>query len=160
MTPKEWNDLRRLALKLTNDEDITQELLFEIIKLNLSFPLAVNYVKLCLRGSAYRLNAKQNGKRKKDALNHSRISLNEETQNAQDCTLIEVVENTTALNPINKFEINEFIETLTDEEKMILNLINDGFTIREICKLKKISSKTISNILKSIRVKASTYFFE
>jgi hypothetical protein len=65
MTPKEWNDLRRLALKLTNDEDITQELLFEIIKLNLSFPLAVNYVKLCLRGSAYRLNAKHNGKRKK-----------------------------------------------------------------------------------------------
>jgi DNA-binding NarL/FixJ family response regulator len=159
MTPKEWNDLRRLALKLTNDEDITQELLFEIIKLNLSFPLAVNYVKLCLRGSAYRLNAKHNGKRKKDALNHSGISLNEETQNAQDCTLIEVVENTTALNPINEFEINEFIETLTDEEKMILNLINDGFTIREICKLKKISSKTISKILKSIRVKASTYFY-
>jgi DNA-binding NarL/FixJ family response regulator len=160
MTPKEWNDLRRLALKLTNDEDITQELLFEIIKLNLSFPLAVNYVKLCLRGSAYRLNAKHNGKRKKDALNHSRISLETTPADADECTIIEIIEDETAINPTNEFEINEFIETLTDEEKMILNLINDGFTIREICKLKKISSKTISKILKSIRVKASTYFFE
>jgi DNA-binding NarL/FixJ family response regulator len=159
MTQQELIALRSFILNAIKDEDTTQELLFEIARQNLSFPLAVNYVKLCLRGSAYRLNAKHNGKRKKDALNHSRISLNEETQNAQDCTLIEVVENTTALNPINEFEINEFIETLTDEEKTILNLINDGFTIREICKLKKISSKTISKILKSIRVKASTYFY-
>jgi DNA-binding NarL/FixJ family response regulator len=79
---------------------------------------------------------------------------------ADECTIIEIIEDETAINPTNEFEINEFIETLTDEEKMILNLINDGFTIREICKLKKISSKTISKILKSIRVKASTYFFE
>ena len=158
MTQKEWNDLRRLALKLTNDEDITQELLFEIIKLNLSFPLAVNYVKLCLRGSAYRLNAKQNGKRKKDALNHSRISLETTPTDADECTIIEIIEDTTAINPQSVIELSEFIETLTDEEKMILNLINDGFTIREICKHLKISSKTVSKILKSIRQKALEFF--
>jgi DNA-binding NarL/FixJ family response regulator len=78
---------------------------------------------------------------------------------ADECTIIEIIEDETAINPINEFEINEFIETLTDEEKMILNLINDGFTIREICKHLKISSKTVSKILESIRVKASTYFY-
>jgi DNA-binding NarL/FixJ family response regulator len=98
-------------------------------------------------------------KKKKDALNHSRISLNEETQNAQDCTIQEIIEDTTAINPQSVIELSEFIETLTDEEKMILNLINDGFTIREICKHLKISSKTVSKILKSIRVKATTYFY-
>jgi DNA-binding NarL/FixJ family response regulator len=160
MTQQELIALRSFILNAIKDEDTTQELLFEIVRQNLSFPLAVNYVKLCLRGSAYRLNAKHNGKRKKDAMNHSRISLETTQADADDCTIIEIIEDETAINPTNEFEINEFIETLTDEEKTILNLINDGFTIREICKLKKISSKTISKILKSIRVKASTYFFE
>jgi DNA-binding NarL/FixJ family response regulator len=160
MTQQELIALRSFILNVIKDEDTTQELLFEIVRQNLSFPLAVNYVKLCLRGSAYRLNAKHNGKRKKDALNHSRISLETTPADADDCTIIEIIKDETAINPTNEFEINEFIETLTDEEKMILNLINDGFTIREICKLKKISSKTISKILKSIRVKATTYFFE
>jgi DNA-binding NarL/FixJ family response regulator len=160
MTQQELIALRSFILNAIKDEDTTQELLFEIVRQNLSFPLAVNYVKLCLRGSAYRLNAKHNGKRKKDAMNHSRISLETTPADADECTIIEIIEDETAINPTNEFEINEFIETLTDEEKMILNLINDGFTIREICKLKKISSKTISKILKSIRVKATTYFFE
>jgi len=159
MTQQELIALRSFILNAIKDEDTTQELLFEIVRQNLSFPLAVNYVKLCLRGSAYRLNAKHNGKRKKDALNRKTISLETTPANADDCIIIEIIEDTTAINPTNEIEINEFIETLTDEEKMILNLNNDGFTIREICKLKKISSKTISKILKSIRVKASTYFY-
>lgn len=158
MIPKEWNDLRRLALKLTNDEDITQELLFEIIKLNLSFPLAVNYVKLCLRGSAYRLNAKHNGKRKKDAMNHSRISLETTPADADDCTIIEIIKDTTTINPQTEIELSEFFETLTDTEREILNLVLEGFTVREICKLKKISSKTYSKILSSIRRKALEFF--
>jgi RNA polymerase sigma factor (sigma-70 family) len=159
MTQQELIALRSFILNAIKDEDTTQELLFEIVRQNLSFPLAVNYVKLCLRGSAYRLNAKHNGKRKKDAMNHSRISLETTPADADECTIIEIIEDETAINPTNEFEINEFIETLTDEEKMILNLINDGFTIREICKHLKISSKTVSKILKSIRVKATTYFY-
>jgi hypothetical protein len=46
MTNREIIDLRKLALRLTRDEDITQEILFEIIRQNLTFPLAVNYIKL------------------------------------------------------------------------------------------------------------------
>ena len=160
MTNREIIDLRKLALRLTRDEDITQEILFEIIRQNLTFPLAVNYIKLVAKGSAYKLNAKRTGKRTLDALNQKTISLETTPADADDCTIIEIIEDTTAINPTNEIEINEFIETLTDEEKMILNLINDGFTIREICKHLKISSKTVSKILKSIRVKASTYFFE
>jgi RNA polymerase sigma factor (sigma-70 family) len=114
---------------------------------------------LTAKGSAYKLNAKHTGRKTLDALNHSRISLETTPADADECTIIEIIEDETAINPINEFEINEFIETLTDEEKMILNLINDGFTIREICKHLKISSKTVSKILKSIRVKATTYFY-
>jgi hypothetical protein len=63
MTNKEIIDLRKLALRLTRDEDITQEILFEIIRQNLTFPLAVNYIKLVAKGSAYKLNAKQKWKK-------------------------------------------------------------------------------------------------
>jgi len=98
------------------------------------------------------LNAKHNGKRKKDALNRPTISLETTPADADDCTIIEIIEDETAINPTNEIEINEFIETLTDEEKMILNLINDGFTIREICKLKKISSK---NNIKDFKINQS-----
>jgi DNA-directed RNA polymerase specialized sigma24 family protein len=160
MTNREIIDLRKLAMKLIRDEDAVQEVLFEIIRQNLSFSLAVNYIRLTAQGSAFKLNAKKNGRRTLDALNRPTLSLETTPADADECTIIEIIEDETAINPTNEFEINEFIETLTDEEKMILNLINDSFTIREICKLKKISSKTISNILKSIRVKASTYFFE
>jgi DNA-binding NarL/FixJ family response regulator len=157
MTPKEWNDLRRLALKLTNDEDITQELLFEIIKLNLSFPLAVNYVKLCLRGSAYRLNAKHNGKRKKDALNHSRISLETTPADADECTLEDIIKEREK-DPNLKIDLELFFETLNRRELEILNFILDGYTVREICKHLKISSKTYTRIISTIRQKALEFF--
>jgi len=137
MTNREIIDLRKLALRLTRDEDITQEILFEIIRQNLTFPLAVNYIKLVAKGSAFKLNAKKNGRKTLDALNRPTLSLETTPADADDCTIIEIIK---------------------DEEKTILNLINDGFTIREICKQLKISSKTVSKILKSIRVKASTYF--
>jgi DNA-binding NarL/FixJ family response regulator len=159
MTNREIIDLRKLAMKLIRDEDAVQEVLFEIIRQNLNFSLAVNYIRLTAQGSAFKLNAKKNGRRTLDALNRPTLSLESTPADADDCTIIEIIEDETAINPTNEFEINEFIETLTDEEKMILNLINDGFTIREICKLKKISSKTISKILKSIRVKATSYFY-
>jgi DNA-directed RNA polymerase specialized sigma24 family protein len=159
MTNREIIDLRKLAMKLIRDEDAVQEVLFEIIRQNLTFQLAVNYIKLVAKGSAYKLNAKHTGRKTLDALNRPTLSLESTPADADDCTIIEIIEDETAINPTNEFEINEFIETLTDEEKMILNLINDGFTIREICKLKKISSKTISKILKSIRVKATSYFY-
>jgi RNA polymerase sigma factor (sigma-70 family) len=160
MTNREIIDLRKLAMKLIRDEDAVQEVLFEIIRQNLNFSLAVNYIRLTAQGSAFKLNAKKNGRRTLDALNRPTLSLETTPADADECTIIEIIEDETAINPTNKFEINEFIKTLTDEEKMILNLINDGFTIREICKHLKISSKTVSKILKSIRVKASTYFFE
>jgi DNA-directed RNA polymerase specialized sigma24 family protein len=158
MTNREIIDLRKLALRLTRDEDITQEILFEIIRQNLTFPLAVNYIKLVAKGSAYKLNARKNGRKTLDALNRSTLSLETTPADADDCTIIEIIEDETAINPTNEFEINEFIETLTDEEKMILNLINDGFTIREICKHLKISSKTYTRIINTIRQKALEFF--
>jgi len=158
MTNREIIDLRKLALRLTRDEDITQEILFEIIRQNLTFPLAVNYLKLTARGSAFKLNAKRTGKRTLDALNQKTISLETTPADADDCTIIEIIKDETAINPTNEFEINEFLETLTGEEKMILNLILDGYTVREICKHLKISSKTVSKILKSIRQKALEFF--
>jgi hypothetical protein len=41
MTTQEIKTLRELALKLVRDEDIVQEILFEVIRQNLTFPLAV-----------------------------------------------------------------------------------------------------------------------
>ena len=57
-----------------------------------------------------------------------------------------------------KFEIEEFKETLSQIKLHVLNLTLEGFTVREICKKLKISSKTCTKILKSIRLKALEYF--
>jgi DNA-directed RNA polymerase specialized sigma24 family protein len=154
MTNREITQLRNLAMKLIRDEDITQEILFEIIRQNLTFPLAVNYIKLVAKGSAYKLNAKHTGRKTLDALNRPTLSLETTPADADECTLEDIIpapEN-------NELDIKEFFETLTDEETQILTLMMEGYTVREICKIFKISSKTHSRIIKSIRQKALEFF--
>jgi len=157
MTNREIIDLRKLALRLTRDEDITQEILFEIIRQNLTFPLAVNYIKLVAKGSAYKLNAKKNGKRTLDALNRPTLSLESTPQDADECTLEDIIP-ALEKDPTLKIDLDAFIETLNDKERTILNLIIDGYTVREICKHLKISSKTYTRIISTIRQKALEYF--
>ena len=157
MTTKEIIKIREFALKLIRDEDTVQEILFEIIRQNLSFPLAINYVKLTARGFARRLNAKLTGKRKIDALNHTSISIETTPPNAEECTCT-IEETIPAMNQTDQLDTEQFFETLTEKEAQILNLILDGFTARETCKLLKISSKTYSKHIKSIRKKALEFF--
>jgi DNA-binding NarL/FixJ family response regulator len=155
MTNREITQLRNLAMKLIRDEDAVQEVLYEIIRQNLTFPLAVNYLKLTARGSAYKLNAKRTGRRSIDALNHS-TSLDQIPPDADDL-LSEFIPSEDE-NPQFNIDLKDFFETLTNTEIEILNLVLEGFTVREICKLKKISSKTYSKILSSIRKKALEFF--
>ena len=157
MTNREIIDLRKLALRLTRDEDITQEILFEIIRQNLTFPLAVNYIKLVAKGSAFKLNAKKNGRRTLDALNRPTLSLETTPQDADECTLEDIIKEIEK-DPNLKIDLDAFIETLNDKERTILNLIIDGFSVREICKQLKISSKTYTKILATIRIKALEFF--
>jgi RNA polymerase sigma factor (sigma-70 family) len=154
MTNREIIDLRKLAMKLIRDEDAVQEVLFEIIRQNLNFSLAVNYIRLTAQGSAFKLNAKKNGRRTLDALNRPTLSLETTPQDANDCTLEDIIQ----APENNELDINQFLETLTDEETQILTLMMEGYTVREICKILKISSKTHSRIIKSIRQKALEFF--
>jgi len=153
MTNREIIDLRKLALRLTRDEDITQEILFEIIRQNLTFPLAVNYIKLVAKGSAYKLNARKNGRKTLDALNRPTLSLENTPQDADECTLEDIIP-ALEKDPTLKIDLDAFIETLNDKERTILNLILESFSVREICKQLKISSKTYCKIFNSIRQKA------
>jgi DNA-binding NarL/FixJ family response regulator len=154
MTNREIIDLRKLAMKLIRDEDAVQEVLFEIIRQNLTFQLAVNYIKLVAKGSAYKLNAKHTGRKTLDALNRKTISINYHPDPDDDMKIEDIIpapEN-------NELDIKEFFETLTDEETKILTLMMEGYTVREICKILKISSKIHSRIIKSIRQKALEFF--
>jgi DNA-directed RNA polymerase specialized sigma24 family protein len=157
MTNREIIDLRKLAMKLIRDEDAVQEVLFEIIRQNLTFQLAVNYIKLVAKGSAYKLNAKHTGRRTLDALNRPTLSLETTPQDADDCTLEDIIP-ALEKDPTLKIDLDAFIETLNDKERTILNLIIDGYTVREICKHLKISSKTYTQILATIRIKALEFF--
>jgi RNA polymerase sigma factor (sigma-70 family) len=153
MTTQEIKTLRELALKLFFDEDIVQELLFEVIRQNLTFPLAVNYLKLTARGSAYKLNAKRTGRRTIDALNHASISIYSTPQEAEECTIADILPEVSE-DAILNIDIDLFLKTLNPQEVRILNLILEGYTVREICKQLKISSKTYCKIFNSIRQKA------
>ena len=156
MTTKEIIKIREFALKLIRDEDTVQEILFEIIRRNLTLPLALNYVKLTAKGFAFRLNAKLTGKRKIDALNHASISIETTPPNAEECT----IEETIPFNQdqINKIDFEIFLDTLNPQETKISELIIEGYSSREICKQLKISSKTYSKHIKSIRKKALEFF--
>jgi hypothetical protein len=115
MTNREIIDLRKLALRLTRDEDITQEILFEIIRQNLTFPLAVNYIKLVAKGSAFKLNAKKNGRRTLDALNRPTLSLETTPQDADECILEDIIKEREK-DPNLKIDIELFFETLNQRE--------------------------------------------
>ena len=149
MTAKELTNLRNFAMKIINDEDIVQDLLLKIIENNLNFKLAINYIKLSAKGSIFY-------KKRKEALNYS-VSLSTAPADAENCTIEEIIQ-TQEPDPEQNFEIQEFKSNLTEKEFEILNLIEEGFTVREICKSLKISSKTYSKIFKSIRQKALNYF--
>jgi DNA-directed RNA polymerase specialized sigma24 family protein len=157
MTNREIIDLRKLAMKLIRDEDAVQEVLFEIIRQNLSFSLAVNYIRLTAQGSAYKLNAKHTGRKTLDALNRPTLSLETTPADADECTLEDIIP-ALEKDPTLKIDLDAFIETLNDKEKTILNLIIEGFSVREICKQLKISSKTYTRIISTIRQKALEYF--
>lgn len=149
MTAKELTNLRNFAMKIINDEDIVQDLLLKIIENNLNFQLAINYIKLSAKGSIFY-------KKRKEALNYS-VSLSTAPADAENCTIEEITP-TQEPDPEQNFEIQEFKETLSQIELHVLNLTLEGFTVREICKILKISSKTYSKIFKSIRGKALNYF--
>jgi DNA-directed RNA polymerase specialized sigma24 family protein len=157
MTNREIINLRNLAIKLIRDEDAVQEVLFEIIRQNLNFSLAVNYIRLTAKGSAYKLNARKNGRKTLDALNRPTLSLETTPQDADECTLEDIIP-ALEKDPTLKIDLNAFIETLNDKEKTILNLILEGYNVREICKQLKISSKTYTKILATIRIKALEFF--
>jgi hypothetical protein len=57
----------------------------------LSFPLAVNYIKLVAKGSAFKLNAKKNGRRTLDALNRPTLSLETNPKTPTICTLEDII---------------------------------------------------------------------
>jgi DNA-binding NarL/FixJ family response regulator len=156
MTAKEITQLRNLAMKLIRDEDAVQEVLFEIIRQNLSFSLAVNYIRLTAQGSAFKLNAKKNGRRTLDALNRPTLSLETTPADAEECTLEDIIP-ALEKDPTLKIDLELFFETLNQRELEILNLILEGFSVREICKQLKISSKTYQKI-STIRQKALEYF--
>ena len=147
MTTKELIDLRKFALSLIRDEDKVQDILINIIQNNLSFKLALNYIKLASLGSAFY-------KRRLDPLNNS-ISISLSPADTDNCTIEETIP---AMNQTDQLDTEQFFETLTEKEAQILNLILDGFTARETCKLLKISSKTYSKHIKSIRKKALEFF--
>jgi DNA-binding NarL/FixJ family response regulator len=157
MTNREITQLRNLAMKLIRDEDAVQEVLFEIIRQNLNFSLAVNYIRLTAQGSAFKLNAKRNGRRTLDALNRPTLSLETTPADADECTLEDIIP-ALEKDPTLKIDLELFFETLNQRELEILNLILEGFSVREICKHLKISSKIYTRIISTIRQKALEYF--
>jgi len=151
MTQKEWINLKNIAIRLIQDEDAVQDILLEIARRNLTYLSALSLIRFRAKGSAF-------NKKKKDALNHKPISIYDTPPGTNDCTIEEVLASRTS-SPDQTLEIEEFRETLTAKENQILNLIEEGFTIREICKKLKISSKTCIKTIASIKEKAKKYFF-
>jgi hypothetical protein len=105
----------------------SKKLLFEIIRQNLTFPLAVNYLKLTARGSAYKLNAKRTGRRTIDALNHASISIYSTPQEAEECTIADILPEVSE-DAILNIDFDLFLKTLKPSGSENFKLILEGFS--------------------------------
>lgn len=162
MTAHEFVTLKSYAHIFAHTEDDWDELLLlaylESIRLGKKCTLAllINYMRLCSKSINERsiLSLDEAGKSRLDAFNKEKCYLS--SQVSEDSTLENVLASD-SINPFDDYVANEFVCLLYDMERNVLSELMAGYTVREICKDLRISSKTFENVRASLRAKAGKH---
>ena len=162
MTKRDFTTLMRYARIFAHTEDDSDELLLlayqESLRLGSKCTLAllINYMRLTAKGiheSSF-LALDEVGKSRLDAFNKGKCYLSDAI--ADDSTL----ENITASDssdPFDDYVAQEFVCSLNDGERQVLSELTAGYSVREICKDLKISSKTFEKVRISLQQKAGKH---
>jgi hypothetical protein len=161
MSEKEYENLWHYSEQFTRDklqrsELITmalqqQEKLGERCTLGLMKSMMHFRSKEMNKRSAFPLD--EVGKRKKDAWNHDRVYIDRPVkQDADPITLAEFLL-PVKINPLDFAITNNFLESLTTEERLFLDDITAGYSIKEISK----HTRNIPSLRQSLQQKAVAY---
>lgn len=169
MTAQEFSILKSYAGFFAHTEDDADELLLlayqESLRLGSKCALAllINYMRLSAKSISGRsiLPLDDVGKSRLDAFNKERLSLSD--RNLDDKTLDEVIASDSGVypayggNPFDDYVAKEFTSSLNEREEKVLSELVAGYSVREICRELRVSSKTFENIRASLRVKAGKH---
>ena len=162
MTNQEFTTLMSYARVFAHTEDDADELLLlayqESLRLGTrcTFGLLVNYMRLCARSIRDRsiLPLDETGKSRLDAFNRNKFSMSDPI--TDDFTLENVIASDST-DPFDDYVSQEFVCSLNDRERKVLSDLTAGYSVREICKDLRLSSKTFEKVRASLRSKARSF---
>ncbi len=162
MTTQEFVTLKSYARFFAHTEDDADEILLlayqESLRLGSksTFALLINYMRLCAKSICDRsfLALDQAGKSRLDAFNKEKRYLSDPI--ADDLTLENVVASEST-DPFDDYVSQEFVCSLNERERKVLSELTAGYSVREICKDLRMSSKTFEKIRASLQSKARSF---
>ena len=154
--------MKSYARFFAHTEDDADELLLlayqESLRLSSGDKLAllVNYMRLCAKSICDRsfLALDQAGKSRLDAFNKRKCYLSDPI--ADDSTLENVI-SSDSTDPFDDYVSQEFVCSLNEHERQVLSELTAGYSVREICKHLRTSSKTFEKVRASLRSKVRSY---
>lgn len=162
MTNQEVTTLMSYARVFAHTEDDADELLLlayqEGLRLGTrcTFALLVNYMRLCARSITHRsiLALDEAGKSRLDAFNRGKCYLSGPI--VDDSTLEDTIASD-SIDPFDDYVSQEFVHSLNEREKTVLSELTAGYSVREICKNRHLSSKTFEKVRASMARKAGKH---
>ena len=162
MTKRDFTTLMRYARIFAHTEDDSDELLLlayqESLRLGSKCTLAllINYMRLTAKGIHQRsfLALDEVGKSRLDAFSKGKSYLSEPV--ADDSTFENLIASD-SVNPFDDYVADEFVCSLNGCEKKVLSELTAGYSVREICKDLKMSSKTFEKVRISLQEKAGKH---
>ena len=162
MTKRDFTALMSYARIFAHTEDDSDELLLlayqESLRLGSKCTLAllINYMRLTAKGIHERsfLALDEVGKSRLDAFNKVRCYMSDPIM---DHFTLENVIASDSHDPFDDYISQEFVSSLNDRERQVLSELTAGYSVREICKDLRMSSKTFEKVRVSLQEKVSSY---
>ena len=162
MTTQEYGTLKSYARFFVHTEDDSDELLLlayqEGVRLGSKCTLAllINYMRLCAKSIHDRsiLALDEAGRSQLDAFNKEKCYLSDPI--ADDTTLEGIITSDSA-DPFDDYVSQEFVCSLNNRERQVLSELMAGYSVREICKDLKMSSKTFEKVRILLQEKAGKH---
>ncbi len=156
MTYREFSTLRSYARTFARTEDDADELVLlayrESLRLGArsTLRILVNYMRLCAKSIRYRsfLTLEEGGKSRLDAFSREKRYLSDAV--ADGLTLEGVIAADSA-DPFDDCVSAEFVASLSPRQSQVLSELMAGYSVREICRHLRVSSKTFEAVRASLR---------
>ena len=163
MTTQEFVTLKSYARFFAHTEDDADELLLlayqESLRLGSKCTLAllINYMRLCAKSICDRsiLALDEVGKSRLDAFNKGKCYLSDPIV---DDSILENIIASNSTDPFDDYVSQEFVCCLNERERQVLSELTAGYSVREICKDLRMSSKTFEKVRASLQLKAGKHF--